>query len=419
MSRSSSSFVTRTVGSAAALGMLFLMCDCSSTQQLGFVEDDAGRPGTSFFEPEDEAGADGGNRTDAGVLVKLCIATDCPAPYATCTTDGKTGYACTTDLSNDERHCGACGNECPSYPDLFMRSQCVNGACVLECFNPEAGGGIFNSVMQNCNGIIDDGCEVNIFDDEKNCGSCGNVCAPGESCHQGVCGCGAPQIDCGGECVDVSRDMQNCGACGVRCASNPDGCNPLVPNTAQACIAGECRKYVCRETFADCNGDLDQGCASDGCETSLKTDTNCGACGIVCGAGTECRQAKAPVFGGPGVPFECLPICDRPEGCMCAAGEAYCPTGCADLLYDKANCGACSERCAGNEVCEKGICILSCPPGKADCNADPSDGCEVDTLRNPRHCGGCGNRCDTGAGQPCVDGQCLMKECDPTPTETH
>ena len=89
----------------------------------------------------------------------------------------------------------------------------------------------------------------------------------------------------------------------------------------------------------------------------------------------------------------------------------------ADLLNDPSNCGACGSPCkepGKNQArtCKKGVCAYECAPGFADCNGDPSDGCEVDLSIHPAHCGACDVACDVAAGQPCIEGKCLMTECD-------
>ena len=40
---------------------------------------------------------------------------------------------------------------------------------------------------RDCNGVVDDGCEVKALDDAANCGACGHACAAREKCHDGVC----------------------------------------------------------------------------------------------------------------------------------------------------------------------------------------------------------------------------------------
>ncbi|MCD6497316.1 MAG: hypothetical protein J7M25_03325 [Deltaproteobacteria bacterium] len=47
---------------------------------------------------------------------------------------------------------------------------------------------------------------------------------------------------------------------------------------------------------------------------------------------------------------------------------------------------------------------LECPEGRADCNGDPDDGCEIDLLSNSKHCGDCETSCDNG--QTCSNGIC-------------
>jgi len=62
----------------------------------------------------------------------------------------------------------------------------------------------------------------------------------------------------------------------------------------------------------------------------------------------------------------------------------------------------------GTGVCAGGDCLLSsCDAGRADCNGDPGDGCEV-LLGTQEHCGGCGDAClvrdvcvSSGSGASC------------------
>ncbi len=46
-----------------------------------------------------------------------------------------------------------------------------------------------------------------------------------------------------------------------------------------------------------------------------------------------------------------------------------------------------------------------CDPPFADCNGDPSDGCETNLQQAPSHCGACFRGC---LGAACVDGQCEL-----------
>jgi hypothetical protein len=64
---------------------------------------------------------------------------------------------------------------------------------------------------------------------------------------------------------------------GDACAGGEGGC-------VDPCGGGACAP-VCKDGFADCNLD-----AVDGCEAKLVDDSmNCGACGVVCPAGSACK----------------------------------------------------------------------------------------------------------------------------------
>ncbi len=57
--------------------------------------------------------------------------------------------------------------------------------------------------------------------------------------------------------------------------------------------------------------------------------------------------------------------------------------------------------------------VLECDAGKADCDGDPANGCEVDLNMDPGHCGGCGNVCtaDLNQGALCNGGMCEVGGC--------
>ena len=72
---------------------------------------------------------------------------------------------------------------------------------------------------------------------------------------------------------------------------------------------------------------------------------------------------------------------------------------CTDVQTDKANCGACGKDCAdlpnvdpAGVTCEKGMCVLVCAAGFADCDKNPANGCEVSTT-TADNCGACDTKC--------------------------
>ena len=364
--------------------------------RLGDVAD-----GGDIFSPSSDAGE------DAPQSVLMCIGTECPPPYATCVTPGKPTYTCGTDLLRDPMNCGECGNECGTYPQLHMVSHCVNGGCALECFNPNPQ---FPTDWRDCNGVVDDGCEVDVLVSAKHCGSCGNECPNGQACNQGKCGCPKGWIECPflfgtTKCVDPMTDDNNCKLCGIRCDEDDGACGTnRPPHTRYGCVGGECRNIKCEDRTVDCNGDVGTGCGGDGCEVGVTADRdNCGGCGVRCKDGEECLNVD-------GNGLACVVPCED-------TGFTYCPDErCRDLLNDVAACGRCGNECpmgGPNQIraCKKGLCLLECAPGFADCNQDQSDGCETDLNSHPHHCGACGNECNVAAGQPCVEGKCLMAPC--------
>jgi hypothetical protein len=76
--------------------------------------------------------------------------------------------------------------------------------------------------------------------DTNNCGACGNVCAGGQSCVNGVCTlvCGAGLTPCGNQCVNTATDASNCGGCGVVCPAN------------QVCSNGVCQSINLNGVYA-------------------------------------------------------------------------------------------------------------------------------------------------------------------------
>jgi hypothetical protein len=63
----------------------------------------------------------------------------------------------------------------------------------------------------------------------------------------------------------------------------------------------------------------------------------------------------------------------------------------------------CTQKACGNELCDRGL---------ADCDADPSNGCETNLVTSVTNCGGCGIYCAiAGASAKCVAGVCEIDQC--------
>jgi hypothetical protein len=130
---------------------------------------------------------------------------------------------------------------------------------------------------------------------------------------------------------------------------------------------------------------------TNGCETSLTTLTDCGACGVKCQPGEKCS------------PTGCVAMCQPP---LNPCGDA-----CVDLATSVSNCGMCSKACPvafdGAPLCTGGTCGLACPADKMACD----DAC-VDLGADPNNCGQCGLRCPIAGSGPavCSGGAC---QCSP------
>ena len=111
------------------------------------------------------------------------------------------------------------------------------------------------------------------------------------------------------------------------------------------------------------------------------------------------------------------PACDAQGNCViasCHPGFADCdgnPTdGCEADLTSPGTCGSCTTACGGTQVCTPSGCASSCPLGLTSCN-----GSCADLSSSVLHCGGCGGICPPGDsfGAPsCQGGECGLV-CEP------
>ena len=94
---------------------------------------------------------------------------------------------------------------------------------------------------------------------------------------------------------------------------------------------------------------------------------------------------------------------------VCPAGQTDCDgDGHCDALDTVEDCGVCGVSCSQNNAvasCQAGHCVLACDAGFADCNGDPSDGCEADLANDPNHCQACGHGC--GRERDCFQASCV------------
>ena len=338
----------------------------TSTQGEGDVDDDVPDRCENRVLDGDETDIDCGGLDCS----KCSTGRRCEGPVD-CAIDACTGGRCQLPSCTDEfltmgetdRDCG--GDECPA---------CGAG---LKC-------------------KADEDCESSVCND----GRCATA-----SCNDRTKNQGELDIDCG----------DPCGLCevGQSCVFSRDCLQPEEAESEARCEANLCI-LDCNLATGDCNEK-----AVDGCESNLNTDlNNCGVCGQSCNLPntltTICAGGKCEIDFGMG---------EADRGC--APGYADCNSdpsdGCeVDLQADPSNCGECKAVCSDNHntpSCESGECVVDCEEDFADCDEEPkTNGCEVNLLSNPSHCGGCGETfaCDegsTGQSPNCNQGQCEYIAC--------
>ncbi|MBI5532326.1 MAG: DUF5050 domain-containing protein [Deltaproteobacteria bacterium] len=205
----------------------------------------------------------------------VCELGPCDSGWGNCDNDGSNG--CEANLQTDAQHCGTCATPCAP---AHATGQCAAGQCQL---------GACDTGFRNCNNQAADGCETDITSDPANCGNCKNNCPTvahatascvASSCQQ-TCDPGwAHCLAWGNACeTDILNDNSNCGACDKNCNNAPNG--------SGTCVNGTCT-LACNKGWGDCDNNV-----SNGCETILSSNTNCGGCGRTCQTGS-CQNGACP-----------------------------------------------------------------------------------------------------------------------------
>jgi hypothetical protein len=299
----------------------------------GGVATDAGMPGTDA----------GGGRTDAG--------TGGGSSLAPCK-DG-TGASICTDLYNDRANCGACGKVCAA------TEFCQAGACAplppidcqggtTPCLDPSGG-------KQFC---------TTLMGDPRNCGACGNVCAGGAACMNGVCQGGG---------------TSGAGGAGGGAGGTGGGAGGAADGGAGA-------------TGGACPGNAPSSCSVAGtqyCANLSQAVNDCGICGRTCGAGNVCSAG----------------VCGPPQQTGACGGLPACQTGCTSFSDDPRNCNGCGNVCDG-AACDNGQCLpFGQAPFGAMCsrNSECAGGMCMDKARYGWPMGFCTSVCDPNL--PCALGQ--------------
>lgn len=259
-----------------------------------------------------------------------CKVSNCPVGKADCNQDSSDG--CEVSVTSDPVNCAFCGNDCSSTVQHATPS-CTNGKCgILKC----------NPGWADCDGDPSNGCEQDIASDPSHCSGCNVSCNNIDgtpACVSGNCAisCNSGRGNCDGNlangCETNLGTTTNCGSCGVKCGTN---------HASPSCLNGQC-SLLCESGYANCNGD-----ASDGCEVLTAGDNNnCGSCGLSCTASVVhaigvCMAGMCSYTGA----------CASGWG-DCDGGKS---NGCETSLTLNSNCGSCNFKCGGGKQCVGGTC---------------------------------------------------------------
>jgi hypothetical protein len=312
------------------------------------------------------------------------------------------------DAGVDPAECMGSGELMCSRPNAD--ATCVDAAClIVRCREP----------FLDCDGLAGNGCESTL-DTPQHCGACRSNCLRAHVAHarcdleaeNGPCfidhSCPIGAVDCrdgdarnGCESgfADCDGKPQNGCETSLRTLTDCGSCGAACTSVDSevSCETGACVKLGCAEGFGDCNG--------DGCESLVADPSHCGECGNVC-------PPQTPMCHG-----------GRCTRSTCAPGTADCDeeseNDCETSLEAVASCGFCSVACGpypnAEPGCTDGTCTISgCDDGFANCDAARDNGCEVD-LRDPLTCGRCGNDCSglpNVASAACTEGECADLVCE-------
>lgn len=201
-------------------------------------------------------------------------------------------------------------------PTGCMRS-CLTFECDINDVGPCSGctrpcqGGTF------CSGVC-----TNTQFDPRNCGRCGNVCPPNQSCQNGTCTCAPPSAVCNGVCTNLQTDSHNCGVCGFDCAQLGGCCADGVCISPAPICNGVCTNVTtdvnnCGFCGNTCTGQM-PACCFGQCSDLINDNSNCGSCGNACTSGICCNGSCGGTLCGPGC---CA------SGTFCCGGKTCCPNG--------------------------------------------------------------------------------------------
>ncbi len=273
---------------------------------------------------------------------------DCPATaceHGTCV-DGLSDYSCTCETGYDyDPQSKTCLAHDDCKPEYCVGGSCVDGVNDYTCMGcPFEGSG-----TKSCTGMDD---------------------CVGKSCTNGVC-------------VDGDDDYS------CMCNQGFDGSGSKTCTPHDDCPAGACSNGKCVDLQQDYKCECDPGFDLDGAK-ACKKHLYCS--GNPCGAGGSCVEQPTGYTCNCAAPFvlqggtcidRCAGVaCGLGGTCDAATGRCSCPT--SDALHIVASSDGKTCQCGRSPIQGQAGTFLV----YADCNGDPSDGCEAN-LNSQGACGFC------------------------------
>ncbi len=220
-------------------------------------------------------------------------------------------------------------------------------------------------------------------------------CHEGTTCNQGAAAC----------IEDETRDAQclanehifaeQCEPDDVNhCGSHFNDCAKMAGCKSGKCIDKTCIAIECATGYHLANRTNADSKAIAICDED--THDACGSANLKCDADQICTQG----------------VCSN----TCQFGEVVCKGSCINPETNAKYCGADASclnytACSETEQCIAGKCVISsCTnPEESLCREDGQRICVNINGDNPKHCGGCGAKCNEN--ELCQNGQCVINSC--------
>ena len=288
-------------------------------------------------------GPDGGSDDLSGAVCSTSP-DDCPAGSYCDGLKCVAGCKADSDCPKSDAGLGTCDKNTHTCEDCVVNADCGSAPGATCC-------------SKHCK---------NIKSDPLNCNGCGLACT------------GANTQCCNAACSNPTADANNCGGCGNVCSTL---------NASMATCGGAMCAWTCNGGFAHCMS------GNTGCDTNLGGSglklcgTSCVAVGSCCSS-ADCMTPPAPT------------ACYLTAGSCSGVGGScsYTLKSGSRVCNGTTCCNAINGTCNVN-------CTLACNGGFADCDGDPSNGCETNLATAGKKL--CGAAC-IAATSCCTAADCTM-----------